>query len=228
MHQSWLRLTMLHWRYPPQAVQRLLPPSLAVDTFDGSAWVGLIPFLMQGIRPPGLPALPWLSTFPETNVRTYVRGPDDRPGVYFLSLDISRLAPVLVARATYRLPYMWARMGVDLDAGRLHYWGRRRWPGPAGAGSRVGVTLGEPIHPSELGPLHHFLTARWGLYAARRYGVAWAPVAHPPWPLQRATLDALEEDLVAAAGLTPPTGPPLVHYSPGVTVRIGAPRRLPH
>ncbi len=227
MHQSWLRLTMLHWRYPPEAVRQLIPQPLTVDTFDGSAWVGLIPFLMHRIHPPGLPALPWLATFPETNVRTYVRGPDDRPGVYFLSLDISRLAPVLVARATYRLPYMWAQMRLEGTRGAVRYRGRRRWPGPAGAGSRVEVRPGEAIRPDDVGSLDHFLTARWGLYAARRRGMAWAPVEHPPWPLRRATLIELEENLVAAAGLTPPSGPPLVHYSPGVTVRIGAPRRLP-
>ena len=105
MMQGWKNLTFVHWSYHPAVVQRRLPPGLAVDTFEGRAWVGLVAFHMEDIRLPLLPALPYLGTFPETNVRTYVRGPDGRPGVWFDSLDITRLIPVLVALGTYRLPY---------------------------------------------------------------------------------------------------------------------------
>src|SRR6266536_756176 len=93
MLQHWRRLTFLHWPYPPPAVQALLPPGLEVETFDGAAWVGLVPVLMDGVRPPGVPPLPWASRFPETNVRTYALGPDGRGAIWFLSLDAARLGP---------------------------------------------------------------------------------------------------------------------------------------
>src|SRR6266545_3145162 len=157
MLQHWRRLTFLHWPYPPPAVQALLPPGLEVETFDGAAWVGLVPFLMDGVRPPGVPPLPWASRFPETNVRTYALGPDGRGAIWFLSLDAARLGAVLTARASYALPYFWSRMSVGSGAppdpgvtgaagpapagprvDRLAYRGRRRWPRPAGGGRPPG------------------------------------------------------------------------------------------
>ena len=105
-------LTFLHWRYPPETVQALLPDGLEVETFDGVAWVGLIPFLMDRVRPRWLPPVPWLSRFPETNVRTYVRGPDGRTGIWFFSLDAARLPAVLAARVGFGLPYYWSEMSV--------------------------------------------------------------------------------------------------------------------
>ncbi len=112
MLQGWHHLTALHWRYEPGVVQALLPDGFGVDTFDGSAWVGLIPFEMSRVRVPGLPAFGRLSTFPETNVRTYIVDGAGRRAVWFFSLDVSRLIPALVARVTYRLPYCWAHMSI--------------------------------------------------------------------------------------------------------------------
>ncbi len=227
MLQRWDSLTAIHWAVPPAAVQRLLPDRLTVDTHDGDAYVGLIPFAMQDIRPPGLPrGIPWVGTFPETNIRTYVRGPDGTPGVWFHSLDVTRLGAVLVARSWYRLPYMWARMRIERDGGSYRYLGRRRWPGPRGSGSVVEVRVGERIPAGDVTALEHFLSARWGLFAwSRRSGLVYAPVEHPRWELHRAELIELAEDLVAAAGLARPGDQPLVAWSPGVDVRIGLPRR---
>src|SRR5579884_1274138 len=115
LYQNWTRLTFLHWRYRPDAIGHLLPPGLELDTFDGAAWIGLTPFLLTGLRPPGLPVLPWLSQFPEMNVRTYVYGPDGERGIWFFTLEASRLAAVLGARLAYRLPYRWASMTVKDD-----------------------------------------------------------------------------------------------------------------
>ncbi len=228
MYQRWDSLTAIHWAVDPGAVQRSLPDRLTVDTHDGRAYVGLIPFMMEDIRPPGIPkGVPWIGTFPETNIRTYVRGPDGTPGVWFQSLDITRLAAVVVARGWYRLPYMWARMRVEREGTRMRYRGRRRWPGPCGAGSVVEVEVGEPIPPGEVTGLEHFLSARWGLFAwSRPRGLVYAPVEHPRWPLHRARLVSLQEDLVAAAGLARPDDQPHVAWSPGVDVRIGLPRRV--
>ena len=223
MLQRWDSLSYVHWRYAPEEVQRLLPPGLEVDIIDGAAWVGLVPFHMQDIRPPRAPkGIPWVGTFPETNIRTYVIGPDGRRGVYFHSLDITRLAAVGVARIWYRLPYNWAKMSIEQDGDSVVYRSRRRWPRD-GAGSHVAITIGPPIdEPSDL---EHFLTARWGLWTLIRGRLTYAAVAHPPWPLYRAQLTELSENLTTAAGLPAPRGEPLVHYSPGVDVRIGRPER---
>ncbi len=129
MLQGWKDLTFVHFAYDPTVVQRRLPPGLVVDTFEGCAWVGLVAFRMEGIRLPHLPPVPYLGTFPETNVRTYVRGPDGRPGVWFDSLDVNRLIPVLVALGTYRLPYRWAEMSIEHENDTVSYRARRRWPG---------------------------------------------------------------------------------------------------
>jgi uncharacterized protein len=221
--QRWEHLAFLHWPYPAGRVQALLPFGLEVDTFDGMAWVALVPFRMVGVRPPFLPAPPWLTTFPETNVRTYVRGPDGGTGVWFASLEITRLLGVAVARTVFRVPYTWARMDLGLRDGTVTYWSRRRWPEPAGAASRVTVAIGERVRPD---PLLRFLTNRWRAYTTTRSGrPAFAPVAHEPWTLHRAEIVELADDLVVAAGLPAPEGLPLVHTAPGVTARVGGPRR---
>lgn len=224
MLQGWKDLTYIHWAYEPAAVQRNLPPGLVVDTFDGSAWVGLVAFHMEDIRLPRTPAVPYFGTFPETNVRTYVRGPDGRPGVWFDSLDVTRLLPVLVARASYRLPYMWSKMSIDRTGPLVSYTAQRRWPGPRRATSRFTVRRGDLVPPSSVSDLEHFLTARWGLYTRLRSRLAFAPVDHPPWPLETGTLEALDDEFLEAAGYPSPTGDPVVHYSPGVEVRIGLPQ----
>lgn len=224
MMQGWKDLSFVHWPFDPAVVQRRLPPGLEVDTFDGRAWVGLVAFHMEDIRLPRLPPVPYLGTFPETNVRTYVRGPGGRPGVWFDSLDITRLIPVLVALGTYRLPYRWSAMSIEHSAGSVAYRARRRWPGARGAESKIVVRPGDPIAAPD--SLERFLTSRWGLYSVFGRRTAYAPVDHAPWPLQTATLEDLDDELVAAAGYPHPSGEPLVHYSPGVDVRIGLPHRI--
>ncbi len=223
MLNRWESLTFLHWRYRPEVVQCLLPPGLTVDTFDGSAWVALVPFVLH-FSLPGVPEVPWAGRFAETNVRTYVRNADGSAGTYFFSLDAARLGAVLVARSTYRLPYFWARMDVERTSTTIAYASRRRWPAPRGATCRVDIEIGRPYEPDELGPLDHFLTARWALFTAAGAGLREAPVFHDPWPLRHARLRRLEDELVVVAGLPAATGPPLVHYSPAVDVRIGRPR----
>jgi uncharacterized protein len=226
MYQTWRWLGFLHWPYPPAVVQRLLPERLAVHTFDGRAWVGLTPFLLQDLRTPVAPAPPWFTSFPETNLRTYVLGPDGREGLWFFSLDAGRLEPVLVARSTWALPYKWSEMVVERDRLTVRYRGRRRWPGPTPARSAVTLEVGDPLGPGELGELDHYLTARWQLYTIIGPVLARATVEHGPWPLHRAAVRRLEGDLVTAAGLPAPEGSPVVHWSPGVRTRIGGLRPL--
>ncbi len=224
MRQRWQDLAYLHWRYDAAEVQRQLPQGLQVDTFDGSAWVGLVPFHMKGIAGGARwPAVPYLGSFPETNVRTYVTGPDG-PGVWFNSLDISRLLPVAVARATYRLPYMFSKMDIDRDGAMVSYRTRRRWPHRRHPESLVRLRVADRIiRPTEL---EHFLTARWRLYTLLGKRLTVARVEHDPWPLHRATLQELSDELVEAAGYSAPLDPPHVLFSPGVGVRIDLPRTV--
>ena len=222
MLQEWRNATFAHWPVDPGHVQTLLPRGLVVDTHRGAAWVGLIAFEMAGIRIPGTPPVPYLGTFPETNVRTYVRDEDGRPGVWFHSLEASRFLPVATARAAYSLPYMWARMSITHSHGYVRYRSERRWPGPRGAGGTITVAPGSPIMDPD--PLDVFLTARWGLYSTGNSGtLRYAPIEHPAWPLHHATIGHLRDSLVSAAGYPPPAGAPHVLWSPGVPVRVGLP-----
>ncbi len=141
MLHRWETLTFLHWRFAPEAVQRLLPPGLRVETFDGDAWVGLVPFFMR-VALPGTASVPWLSRFCETNVRTYVTDAAGRSGIWFFSLDAERAGAVVVARATYQLPYFWSAMSLERRGSTLRYRCRRRWPGRPLPESRVTVRVG--------------------------------------------------------------------------------------
>jgi uncharacterized protein YqjF (DUF2071 family) len=216
--QHWMDLTYLHWRFEPAAVAQHLPPGVVPDECEGSAWVGLIPFRMRRVRIAGTPPLPYLSSFLETNVRTYGVDAQGRRVVVFLSLDANRLLPVLAARVSYRLPYGWSRMSAESAGDVRDYRCERRWPGHGA--SRVRIRIGAPVEPTDL---DHFLTARWGL-ASRWYGrTMHAPVEHEPWPLHRAELLELDDDLLAGHGLPRPVEAPHVLWSPGVQVRIGRP-----
>lgn len=230
MRMIWDQLTMIHWRYPVEDVQRLIPDRLTVETFDGSAWVGLIPFRMR-IDLPVLPDMPSILHFPETNVRTYVTDRRGRPGVWFFSLEASSPLAVMTARTTYRVPYYWADMSIEQPEGaegdeeRYLYRSKRRWPGPKGASSVVDVTVGDAFGAGEVGPLDRFLTARWALYGTLGPLTVRANMFHERWPLHHATLHRCDDELVGATGLSEPTGDPVVHSSPGVNVRCGWPTR---
>ncbi|GAB4586183.1 YqjF family protein [Nocardia sp. IFM 10818] len=222
--QSWLDLAFLHWVADPDDVAPLLPPGTVPDTLNGSTYIGLVAFRMHRVGWWRLPGLPYLGTFPETNVRLYSVDAHGRRGVVFRSLDASRVVPVAVARTGFRLPYMWSRMTIRHDGERITYTGTRRWPGPRGAGSRITIGVGEPI--TEPTDLEHFLTARWGMHSTFFDRQMFLPNTHPRWTLHRAELLECEETLIAAAGLPTPQLPPAsVLYSPGVPVRFGRPAR---
>ena len=179
MVQWWDQLTFLHWRFDPEVVQRLLPRRLTVETFDGAAWVGLVPFFLR-VGLPRTGSVPWMSRFPETNVRTYVRSEDGTSGVWFFSLDAARLGAVIVARTTYRLPYFWSKMSVEHSGSTIAYQSERRWPKPPGHMSAV-IEIGDRYQAAELTELDHYLTARWALFSAPRTGLRHALASHDPW-----------------------------------------------
>lgn len=233
-YQKWRQLLFLHWRVPAEQVQPLLPAPLEVETFDGSAWIGLVLFTMQGIRPSWFPAVPLLSNFHETNVRTYVRHPPsaggNETGVWFFSLDAACSPAVRVARWKWHLPYYRSRMSLDLQANRVKYTSTRLWPGPAGAATDVTATLGQPMSEERTpGSLNHFLVDRYTLFTRGKTGQVYSgQVAHPPYPLQAAVVEECEETLVAAAGLSVSGPPDHAVFSSGVDVRIGALRPAAH
>jgi uncharacterized protein YqjF (DUF2071 family) len=221
--QQWRDLAFLHWPVAPELVAPLLPGGTVPDVHEGTSWVGLVPFEMAGVRIGPTPPLPHLSRFAETNVRLYAVDGDGRRGVVFRSLEAARLLPVLAARVSYHLPYLWARMSIEAHGRERTYTTARRWPGPRGVGGRVRLRVGEPVTAD---PLADFLTARWGLFSTWYGGrTAWAPVDHEPWPLHRATVLELADGLVRTAGLAV-SGEPHVLWSPGVDVRIGRPELL--
>lgn len=222
MTQRWEQVSFLHWPTDPAVVQRLIHPDLTPDTHDGRAWVGLVPFRMVGIAPWSGPSIPFFGTFPETNVRTYVIGPHG-PGVWFHSLDASRLLPVAIARLGYRLPYFYSAMHIENDGGVVTYRSVRKRPGPRGAGGVVEVAPGPVIVGSGL---DHFLTARWRLYTSQRGCLHSAEVRHPEWPLRSARVVHREDGLVHEAGYSFGETNPVVLYSEGVPVDVYMPRRV--
>ena len=232
LRMRWESLTYLHWDVAPEAVAARLPHGLVPDVIDGRAWVGLVPFRMAGIRLGAVGAtLPW-STFPETNVRTYVIGPDGGRGVYFHSLDIPALVPTVVARLGFRLPYCTSTMRIGERDDRVGYLARRQWPASEGrsgpASSRVVVRVGPPVPPHTLSALDVQLSAQWALYTTSPSGaVLKVEVRHAPWRLREASLEVLEDDLVTVAGYDVKDRPPVhVRHAEPVDVRTGAPRRV--
>jgi hypothetical protein len=213
MRQTWRRLTFLHWRYEPALVRSLLPPALRLDTFDEMAWIGLVPFEIYDF--PGIPH------FPETNLRTYVIGPDGSRAVWFFSLEAARLMAVVGARAAYHLPYFWGQMRVAAENGTIRYRSRRHWPHDSRATTNITIQPGELYQPSELRERDHFLTARFRLYSSSRGRLRYAQIEHPPWPLARATVIELRQTLLDQAGLPAPHEAPLVHYAAELGVKIG-------
>jgi uncharacterized protein YqjF (DUF2071 family) len=231
MDQRWTDAVFLHWRIPEPVAARYMPPGVVPDTFDGSAWVGLIGFRMQGAGLGRGPGIPYFGTFTEINVRLYSRAPDGTRGVVFLSLDASRLAVVLAARAA-GIPYVWARTGFVTGlawdpAGRVHRssgYAVRRLRG----GARSDFAVVPKLDAEAADPLSVHLTARFGLHYRLGRRTLHVPNTHTAWPLYQAEVTVLEDQLVRAAGIEV-TGPPAsVLYSPGVRTQFGRPRAVAH
>ena len=231
LRQQWRDVTFLHWAVQPEQIAPLLPRGVRPDVHDGRTYVGLVLFRMVGSGFTLGPALPWLGSFLETNVRLYSVDATGRRGVVFLSLDTDRAAIVAAARIGFALPYRWARMRFDAGDGSATaprtYTARLRWPGVQ-AGSRVVVRPGTEVLE---GPLETFLTARWGLHTAR-LGRTWhLPNTHESWPLRHAELLEIDDRLVSSVGLgsaiTDGAGnrrpPDHVAFSDGVSAEFGRP-----
>jgi uncharacterized protein YqjF (DUF2071 family) len=217
--QTWEDLLFAHWRVPPDVLRAHVPEALPLDTFDGAAWLGITPFRLSGFRIRGLPPLPVLSSFLEVNVRTYVTL-DDKPGIFFFSLDAESTFAVQAARWAYKLPYFLAVMNAQADGARVDYASRRSDHRGHRAALRCGFGPVGEAAPPKPSSLEHFLTERYCLYTLHEGEVHWAEIHHPPWPLQPAEA-AIEENT-----MPPPSievgGAPTCHYSARQDVVIWA------
>ena len=224
MYQTWQELLFLHWRVSPAVIQERLPEGLFVDTFEGDAWVAIVPFKMRGIRPAWSPVVPYISNFLELNVRTYVYDEQGTPGVWFFSLSANRLLAVTVARTWFRLPYVWANMSARTsDGGFVDYRCRRI----GDRHQRVcryryrGVGVPRPAEPESL---EFFLAERYILFSVLRDGsLATGQVHHEPYSVQPVETEAWDAEVLDLDGLPRPQRPPdHVLYSPGVNVDVFA------
>jgi uncharacterized protein YqjF (DUF2071 family) len=225
MRQRWRDLLFVHWPFEPQAVRPLIPPHLELDLVDGKAYVGLVLFTMTGVRPVGLPAVAGISSFHETNVRTYVRVADCDPGVWFFSLDAASAIAVRLARWLFYLPYHYARMFLEHEVtseadapSSILYAGTRHWPGPLPASYSIRAQPEGPIQPAMSGSLDRF--ERYLFFTLRNDRLYHGRVQHTPYPLQSARVLSLDETLLAAAGIDRPTTLPLAHFARGVDVEV--------
>jgi uncharacterized protein YqjF (DUF2071 family) len=219
VRQAWRAVGFVHWPVTPAVVAPLIPPSLEVDTFDGAAWISVTPFSTT-CAVLGVAALPGPARFPETNVRTYVRGPDGGDGLFFLSLDVTNRANALLGRMA-NLPYHVASMEIKQQAGSYRYRGCRDGvSAPAAYDVRLRATSTPAADPLDV-----FLTGRWSAYV--HYGPALLryDVEHEPWPLRHATLVAADLQLAARGGAPLPSPADVTaHFAPGVSARIAPPK----
>jgi len=225
MRMRWADLLFAHWPMDPAMLRPLVPLGLDLDTFDGRAWLGIVPFRMEGVAPRGLPAVPRLSVFPELNVRTYVthRG---RPGVWFLSLDAASPLTVIGARRWFHLPYVHARMAAERVGDEVVYRSKRRDRSALEATFQARYGPVGPVELAAAGSLEAFLTARERLFAVDAAGrIIRSEIRHAPWPLQPATATLEVASMAAAHGLVLPDEAPHLRFARRVDVRAWWPSR---
>ncbi len=223
---SWLELAFLHWPISPELLQRWLPGSLKVDTHQGQAWIGVVPFQMSNVGLRGCPSVPGTSEFLELNVRTYVTV-NGRPGVWFFSLDAANALAVHAARLTFALPYYSAQMKLRVsrnpEGGEvIDYESNRKDLRSSGQSFRAqyGPIAGSAPYHSKVGSLEHWLTERYCLYSLGKNGVLYrGEIYHPPWPLQKGWVTISKNSMTEPLGVELPTEPALVHFAKAIHVR---------
>jgi len=225
MAQIWHDLLFAHWPADAALLRPLVPPHLQIDTFGGQAWLAVVPFRMTGVRLRGTPPLPWLSAFPELNVRTYVTH-GGKPGVWFFSLDAANSLAVAIARAWFHLPYFHARMSCTEHEGWIHYHSERihrRAPFALLKGRYR--PIGGAFSPQP-GRLEHFLTERYCLYTADARGqIIRAEIHHPPWPVQPAEAEFARDSMTESLGIAL-TPHPLLHFARRQDVLVWPPGKI--
>jgi uncharacterized protein len=213
MTQTWHELLFAHWPVTPDALRPLIPPALPLDTYDGQAWVGIVPFRMSNVRPRAVPPVPGLSAFPELNVRTYVTV-NGRPGVYFFSLDAGNPIAVVLARKLFHLPYFNAMMHCQRIDDTTHYSSRRAHRGAPPAELVATYRPIAPVFYAQPGSLEYWFTERYCLYTVDGHERVYrCDIHHVPWPLQVAELETTCNTMALSQGIRLPDIPPLLHYA---------------
>ena len=226
MAQSWHDLLFAHWPLPETVLRPHIPAGLAIDTFAGQGWLGVVPFRMSGVRLRGTPAVLWLSAFPELNVRTYVVA-NEKPGVWFFSLDAGNALAVAAARAWFHLPYFRASMSCEERNDWIEYRSERTHRGAAGGVLQGRYRPVDAVFSTPSGSLEHFLTERYCLYTADGSGrIIRGEIHHAPWPLQPAEAELTKNTMAEAAGFSLPAVRPLLHFSKRQDVVVWRPQRL--
>lgn len=220
--QTWCDLLFAHWPIAVASVRHLVPASLEVDTFDRQTWIGIVPFRMEGVMLRGVPDLPWISAFPELNVRLYVTR-NGKPGVWFLSLDASNPLAVWAARRFFRLPYQHATMTAEVSQAGVDYRSERRATPVGFEGSYRGSSV---PYESKPGSLEHWLTERYCFYAQDVRGrILRGEVHHRPWPLQHAEAAIRKNEMLKPHGILLPDTKPLLHFANRLDMLAWAPQR---
>jgi uncharacterized protein YqjF (DUF2071 family) len=233
MTQRWNNLLFAHWPVPVASLAGLLPEGLVPDTFDGSAWIGVVPFTMDRIQLRGLPSVPGTNKFPELNLRTYVRETHtNQVGVYFFSLDAANLLAVTIARTFFQLPYFWAQMHVQgRDDGREFDYRSERIFGPKPASFRAryrSLQKSVAVEISSPGTIEHFLTERYRLYTVDHKGQLFkGDIHHVPWPLETAEAEIETNQLPHAHGIQLPDTAPLLLYARELVVYVWSLEMVP-
>jgi uncharacterized protein YqjF (DUF2071 family) len=221
--QRWNNLLFAHWPVPALSLAALVPEGLQVDTFNGSAWLGIMPFSMDRIKVRGLPPIPGARSFPDLSLRTYVR--EERtgtPGVVCLSLDSSNLLAVAAGRAFYSLPYHWAKMRMEQRTEReFAFYSRRRFAGVVFKARYRGLGPSPKLAESRPGTLEYFLMERYCLFTTNRAGQPIrANLHHSSWPLEEAEAQIEKNDLADVLGIRLPDQEPVLHYSRELAVYV--------
>lgn len=225
MTQTWNDLLFMHWPVDARELRRLVPQAFELDTFEERSWIGIVPFNMTNVSPRGVPSLPWVSEFPELNVRTYVRV-GARPGVYFFSLDAGNALAVKTARALLNLPYFPATMNVRREGDGISYDSRREDSRGAARFEATYHSAGAAFEPRP-GSLEYFLTERYCLYHVDHSGRPYRlEIHHPPWALQHANAEITHNTMSDAAGISLPASAPLLHFARRQDAVAWAPSRL--
>jgi len=218
--QTWCDLLFAHWPIPVDTLRAMVPSNLTIQQFDGTAWIGVVPFHMEGVMRRPLPDLPWVSAFPELNVRTYVER-DGKAGVWFFSLDASNSLAVWAARRFFHLPYFHASMQVVAQGHGIDYRSHRKTGNAAFEGSYEPVS--QP-YASTPGTLEHWLTERYCLYAESSDGtIVRTDVHHRQWPLQKARAEIRRNTMLETLGVSVTGEEPLLHFSRRLDVVVWSP-----
>jgi uncharacterized protein YqjF (DUF2071 family) len=238
MEQHWHNLLLAHWPVPVEVLRPLVPPNLPIDTFEGQAWLGVIAFQLKGIRLRGFPPIPFTSAFPEINLRTYVTV-EDKPGVYFITMDADNGLGTVMARRWFRLPYTQAQIHLKIEGERIDFSSRRTERG-MNTGSPQGRALPKkpqaefagsyrPVSEVDIpqpGSIDHWLAERYCYYRANERNVYRCQVHHMPWPLQKAEADIEKNTLASSLGVDLPSTQPLLRYAHHMKALIWPVRRV--